>query len=93
MNINDSIASGSYSNVTIDQIETVRKLALMWKWTDETVQRGVVRLYNHPEAEFLPGRSHLGERILIATIDANGLVAMGGSCDGIEFKRKTSKAA
>ena len=88
MNLQESIASGSYTNVTHDQIECVRKLALMWKWTDETVCKGVVRLYNHPEAEFLPGRTHLGERILIATIDANGLVAMGGSCDGIEFKRR-----
>lgn len=87
----DSICTGEFSIATPDQIEAARKLAVIgWPWNHETVQGGVVRLYNQVTND-LPGRHRLGETILIAEIEPNGAVKMGDRCDGFSAREAAAK--
>lgn len=87
----DSVMSQDYPNITRDQVEAVRKLAIIgWDWNAETFLKGQLRLklVNDPEGEY-----RLGESILIAEISPNGAVAMGPKSGGFDYRRKQQKAA
>ena len=86
-NNDTSVMTGAFDCVTPDQVEVVRKLHIIgWRWTDETLQKGVLRLRNHPLSD-LPGRHKIGQSILIAEILPNGHVKMGDGA-GVKVKKK-----
>lgn len=87
----DSVMSQVYPNITPDQVDAVRKLAVIgWDWNTETYFKGQLRLklMDDPEGEY-----RLGETILVAEISPNGAVAMGPKSGGFDYKRKQQKAA